>query len=137
MTAPLTAANRAVRRREAALIGKYRRHAGRELDTALVEAGAPLDGHPHATVFRKAVAEVYRDPGALRCLVCASAFAHERPFRAFLLSCAAVEPAIAAASAICLFCWRDVPLSEIEAQAERVLRRVVPDGVFDLIEAAS
>lgn len=123
-------ANRAVRRHEAAKIDRYRRRAGRALETALVEAGAPLDGHPHACVFRKAIAELYRNPKSVRCFVCAEGFASGWTFGAFLLSCAAHRPTIASASAICLDCWRDKPFEEIEAEAARLLRRIVPGGAF-------
>ncbi|MCG2665318.1 hypothetical protein ACFPFP_00050 [Bradyrhizobium sp. GCM10023182] len=126
-----TAANRAVRRREAAEIGRYRRRAGRALDTTLIEAGAPLDGHAHVDIFRKAVGEVYRRPSSVKCIICGCAFSSEQPFGAFLFSCGADRPTMASASAICVACWHDAPFCEIELAAVRILRRIVPNGVFD------
>lgn len=131
------AANRASRRLQAAKVNRFRRRAGRELDTALVQAGASLDSHPRADLFKAAISDAYRHPGSLRCMLCARQFATERPYAAFLLSCATRKPKMASLSAICAPCWSHAPVSEIEAEAERLLRGIVPGGRFDDAEAAS
>jgi hypothetical protein len=124
------ASNRAVRRRESAKVSHFRRQSGLVLDTAMIAAGTLLDGHGRAEVYRAAIANAYRNPGSLRCMLCARPFATERPFAAFLLSCSAVRPTIASASVICRSCWTDAPGTDVEAAAMRVLRRFVPDGDF-------
>lgn len=132
-----TAANRAARRREAAKVGRFRRGSAGSLHTALVQAGTSLDGHPRADLFKAAISDAYRHPGALHCIVCARPFATERPFAAFLMACSTVRPKMASLAAICAPCWSHAPFAEIEAEGERILRGIVPGGRFDDAEAAS
>lgn len=127
---PVPQSNRASRRAEAASAGRYRRKARDGLTTVLTEAGASLEGHLQETRLKRAIAAAHRDPRTLRCIVCAGGFTTEAPFAAFLLSYAIIKPSTASVSAICLECWRDRDITEIEAAAERVLSRVIPGGHF-------
>jgi hypothetical protein len=128
MTAPLP---RAARRRNRTLVNRYQRKARGSLITTLIEAGdRRLDSHPHAIIFRRAISEACGDPAALSCITCGAGLTNENPFGAFLVSCSAIRPTIASCSTVCLACWRQQHIEEIEHHAARVLRRIVPRGAF-------
>lgn len=104
--------------------------AGHPMDTALVEVGASFAGHRHARIFADAAADACRSASGMKCMSCGSVFTTTKPIAAVLLACSSVRPRAATASGICLSCWRPDDLAEIEVAATRVLRKIIPTGVF-------
>lgn len=64
------------------------------------------------------------------CPACKANYADDALPGAFLFSTIAVAPTNASVTAFCDQCWRDQPISDIEREATRVLRAIVPDGRF-------
>jgi hypothetical protein len=120
--------NRATRRSEARAFRREVSHA--HLTTYLLEADLRLDGHP---LLEGAISFWYSGIKTRRpfCCACKASFLDDAvQAAAFLL---AVPPAATSAgvSAFCHQCWQTLPMSEIEAIATRVLRKVVPGGRFE------
>lgn len=122
---------RAQRRADKSTARRFERQvAGGFLTTTRIEAGADLRGHPHADLYRRAIADAAGNPGSLACIACRQSLTSRRPYKAFLLSAAEARPSIATASAICVECWTPDDLTDIELSATRVLRKIVPNGRF-------
>jgi hypothetical protein len=111
-------------------IARFRRDASRaSLLTYMVAADQPLDSHP---LLRNALSYWRSNIQQRRpfCPACKANFADDARPGAFLFATIAVAPTSASVSAFCDECWRDLPEAEIEREAARVLRHLIPGGRF-------
>ena len=98
--------------------------------TYMVAADADLDGHPllsRALSYWRGNIQ-HRRPF---CPACKASFADDAFPGAFLLSVPPLAPTTASVTAFCTECWHDLSISDIEREATRVLRMVVPGGKFE------
>lgn len=109
----------------------FKREAHRaHLVTFLVAAAdeAALDHHP---LLRRAL-EFWRGNIQRRkpiCPGCRASFANDATAAAFLFATTAVAPTNASVTAFCDECWH-LPPADIEREAVRVLRQLLPGGRF-------
>jgi hypothetical protein len=99
------------------------------LVTYLTAADAPLDGHPllcRALSYWRGNIQQRRP----YCPACRANFADDAHPGAFLFATTAVAPTSASVTAFCTDCWHDLPPDEIEREAARVLRHLIPGGRF-------
>jgi hypothetical protein len=68
------------------------------------------------------------------CPSCKSGFADGAQPGAYLFATIAVAPTNAAVTIFCNRCWSDLPLDLIERSAERVLRKLLPNGRFEPLD---
>jgi hypothetical protein len=117
--------NRAQRRSS---IRVFRKRAGTFLQTTLVPSDAPLD---HRPVLVDAVRFWQANRSARRpsCIGCKAKFADASTEpAAFLFVTSPGTPGAASVSVFYAECWQTLPMCEVEANAQRVLRRLLPGG---------
>jgi hypothetical protein len=117
--------NRASRR---AAISDFRRVAQSELVTYLVEADLDLSEHPQ---LLSAQARWQFDIERRRpsCIGCKASFAGSATPAAYLFATANTSR-MTSVSVFCQSCWANLPDSELERVALRVLRKVLPGARF-------
>ena len=108
----------------------FKREAHRaHLVTHLIAADAPLDGHPllsHALSYWRSNIQQRRP----FCPACKASFADDTHPGAFLFATIPVAPTSASVTAFCDECWRDLSPEQLEREAARVLRNLIPGGRF-------
>ena len=119
--------NRHTRRTE---LRSFKREAHKaHLVTYLTAADASLDDHPlllnALSYWRSNIRQ--RRP---YCPACKGNVADGARPGAYLFATIAVAPTSASVSAFCDQCWRDLSPDDIEREAARVLRHLIPGGRF-------
>jgi hypothetical protein len=121
--------NRHTRRTD---LAHFKRDAHRgHLTTYMVEASddAALDRMPMlsraVTFWRNGIKQ--RKPS---CPSCRASFAEDAQAAAFLFAVPSLAPTSASVTAICDRCWRGLPPDDIEREAAKVLRQLIPGGKF-------
>ncbi|WP_156948924.1 hypothetical protein [Bradyrhizobium sp. WSM1417] len=117
--------NRAERRARRARVSRFGR-GRRMLETALLGANE-IGQHPHAELLRKAAAHWRTSGQSTTCFVCDGASPHPA---AHLFAWSGGAPKQAAVAGMCCDCWGENDPVAIDVGASRLLRRIIPAGVF-------
>jgi hypothetical protein len=116
-----------------AAVSKFRRELHHsDLLTFLVDAGqVPRDRRlQQAVAFWRSVIQQRRP----YCPNCKANYADDAQPGAYLLTTPATGAASVSVTTFCDQCWRDLPISDIERIAARVLSAVIPNGRFEPLE---
>ena len=121
--------SRALRRAE---VARFRRAASSGVTSYLVAKDDPrLQGEP---LLLNALDYWRRNIPARKpkCFACRAPFASDgAQAAAFLMVTAASAPTSATVSGLCVRCWAELPMPDIERAAARTLRPVMPNGLDD------
>lgn len=104
----------------------YGRQVGGSVRTDLIESGTSIADHPAARVVADGIAAWLASPSRV-CFVCKGPVKGDAA--AYLIATSPRRPREAGVSGCCDACWQ-LPLSEIQIGAERVLKGLLPAGVW-------